>query len=95
MRHTYSEVRLSIPDSCQNLLLKILSLQALCKLSHIKGTTIFEKGQLQHPLKQLNLEQDPGHDTRYQDNILQNQTFFLPKIAELKTHCTFYSLQQL
>ena len=27
-------------------------------------------------MKQLHLEQDPGHNTRYQANILQNQRFF-------------------
>ena len=58
-----------------------------------RGQTFFRKGQLQGRLKQLNLEQDPGHNTRQQDNALQNQRLFYHK--SLKIHCTFYPFQQL
>ena len=30
----------------------------------LRGHKLFKKGQLQGPLKQLSLEQDPGHNTR-------------------------------
>ena len=33
-------------------------------LFHIEGAKFFKKGQLQGLFKQLNLEQDPGHNTR-------------------------------
>ena len=33
-------------------------------LFHIKGAKFFKKGQNQGSLKQLNSQQDPGHDTR-------------------------------
>ena len=33
-------------------------------LFHIEGAEFFKKGKLQGHLKQLNLEHDPGHDTR-------------------------------
>ena len=41
-----------------------LSSGPLHALSHWGGKKIFKKGQLQGRLKQLNLEQDPGYNTR-------------------------------
>ena len=50
----------------------------------------FKKGQLQGRLKELILEQDPGHNIRKQDNILKSKVFYH---KSLKTHCTCYPLQ--
>ena len=38
--------------------------QALRTLFHIEGAKNFQKGQPQGRLKQLSLEQNPGHNTR-------------------------------
>ena len=58
----------------------------------LKVYKFFKKGQLQDCLKQLSLEQDPGHSTRQQDKLLQNRLFFY--LNSLKAHCTFYPFQQ-
>ena len=42
----------------------------------LRGQIFFKKGQLPGRLKQLNLEQDPGHNKR-SDKILQNQRFIV------------------
>ena len=47
-------------------------------LFHIEGAQIFQRGELQNRLTQLSLEQDPSHNTRSQDSILQNRRPFLP-----------------
>ena len=59
----------------------------------LRRQRFFKKKQPQGRLKQLNLEQDLGHNTRQQENILQNPRSFYHK--SLKTYCTFYSFQQL
>ena len=41
-----------------------ISKQALRTLFHIEWAQTFKKGQLQCRLKQLSLEQNPGHNTR-------------------------------
>ena len=51
-------------------------IQALHTLFHIQGAKFFKKRQLQGHLKQLNLKQGPGHNTRQQDNKLQNRRIF-------------------
>ena len=48
----------------QNYSYKVYKKQALHTLVHVKKAKSFKKGQLQGRLKQLNLEQDPGHNTR-------------------------------
>ena len=41
----------------------VMTIQALRTLFHIEGKKFFKKGQLQGRSKQLNLEQDPDHNT--------------------------------
>ena len=53
----------------QNYSYKVYKKQALHTLVHVKKAKSFKKGQLQGRLKQLNLEQDPGHNTRWKKYI--------------------------
>ena len=39
------------------------SKQALSMLLHIEGAKFFSKGHLEGRLKQVNLEENPGHNT--------------------------------